>query len=77
MKITRVKTRVVDMPLAADFRPAWARGRNQTNLLLVVIEVETDAGITGIGAAHAGAEAAIASERFVASYFICQDPSCV
>jgi D-galactarolactone cycloisomerase len=75
MKITGVKSRVVDMPLAADFRPAWARGRVQTSIVLVVIEVHTDAGITGIGAAHAGAEAAAAIERFVAPYFIGQDPT--
>jgi D-galactarolactone cycloisomerase len=75
MRITRVKSRVVDLPLPAEFRPAWARGRNQTNLVLVVVEVETDAGITGVGAAHAGAEAAITIERFVAPYLIGEDPT--
>lgn len=75
MKITRISTRVVDMPLPADFRPAWARGRNQTDIIMVLIEIETDAGITGIGAAHAGLEAAIAIERFVTPYFIGQDPT--
>jgi D-galactarolactone cycloisomerase len=75
MKITSIKSRVVDMPLSADFRPAWARGRVQTNILLVIVEVATDAGITGIGVAHAGAEAAIAIERFVAPHFIGQDPT--
>ena len=75
MKITRVKTRVVEMPLSADFHPAWARGRLQTTMMLVVIEVETDAGITGISAAHAGAEAAISIERFVAPYLIGEDPT--
>ena len=75
MKITRIRSRVVDMPLPADFHPAWARGRNQTNIIMVLIEIETDAGITGIGAAHAGLEAAISIERFVAPYFIGQDPT--
>ena len=75
MKITRIRSRVVDMPLPADFRPAWARGRNQTNIIMVLIEVETDAGITGVGAAHAGLEAAVCIERFVAPYFIGQDPT--
>jgi L-alanine-DL-glutamate epimerase-like enolase superfamily enzyme len=42
---------------------------------MVLIEIETDAGITGIGAAHAGEEAAIAIERFVAPYMIGQDPT--
>lgn len=75
MKITRIKCRVVDMPLPADFHPAWARGRNQTNIVMVVIEVETDAGITGIGAAHAGLEAAVSVERFVTPHFLGQDPT--
>src|SRR5437868_12296948 len=75
MKITRIRTRVVDLPLPGEFHPAWARGRNQPNIILVVIEVETDAGITGLGAAHAGAEAAIAIERFVAPYLLGQDPT--
>jgi L-alanine-DL-glutamate epimerase-like enolase superfamily enzyme len=75
MKITRIQSRVVDLPLPADFHPAWARGRNQTNIVMVIVAVETDAGITGIGAAHAGLEAAICIERFVAPYFIGQDPT--
>ena len=74
MKIDRITCRVVDFPLKGEFHPAWARGRNQPNLLMVLIEVETDDGVTGIGAAHAGLEAAIAIERFVAPYFIGQDP---
>ena len=47
MQITRIRSRVVDLPLPAPFHPAWARGRNQTNVLMVLVEVETDAGITG------------------------------
>ena len=75
MKITRIRTRVVDLPLPNEFHPAWARGRNQPNIILVVIEVETDVGITGLGAAHAGAEAAIAIDRFVTPYLLGQDPT--
>lgn len=74
MRIESVTCRVVDFPLQADFHPAWARGRNQPNLLMVLIELTTDDGVTGIGAAHAGVEAAIAVERFVAPYFIGEDP---
>ena len=77
MKIERIVCRVVDFPLEREFRPAWARGRNQPNLLMVLVEVETDDGVTGIGAAHAGLEAAITIERFVAPYFIGQDPTYV
>ncbi len=75
MRITRVHTRLLDFPLPAEFHPAWSRGRNLDNLLMVLIEVETDEGITGVGAAHAGREAMIAIERFVAPYFIGQDPA--
>jgi len=74
MKIERITCRVVDFPLEREFHPAWARGRNQPDLLMVLIEVRTDDGITGIGAAHAGLEAAVAVERFVAPYFIGEDP---
>ncbi len=75
MKIESITCRVVDFPLEAEFHPAWARGRNQPNLLMVVIEVRTDDGVVGIGAAHAGLEAAITIERFVAPYFLGQDPT--
>ena len=74
MKIDRITCRVLDFPLDREFHPAWARGRNQPNLLMVLIEVDTDDGLTGIGAAHAGLEAAVTIERFVAPYFIGQDP---
>src|SRR5256712_4332508 len=74
MKIERITCRVVDFPLEREFHPAWARGRNQPDLLMVLIEVETDAGLTGLGAAHAGLEAAVTIERFVAPYFIGEDP---
>jgi D-galactarolactone cycloisomerase len=75
MKIARITTRVVDIPLERPFHPAWARGRNQPNLLMVLLEVETDEGVVGYGAAHAGVEAAIAIERFVAPYFVGCDPT--
>lgn len=74
MKIESVVCRVVDFPLEREFHPAWARGRNQPNLLMVLVEVGTDEGVTGVAAAHGGLEAAITIERFVAPYFIGQDP---
>src|SRR5947207_3817326 len=77
VKIERITCRVVDFPLEHEFHPAWARGRNQPDLLMVLIEVDTDEGVTGIGAAHAGLEAAVTIERFVAPYFIGQDPTYV
>lgn len=75
MEITRIRSRVVDLPLEGEFRPAWMRGESQTNVVLTLVEVETDEGITGIGAADAGAEAAIAIDRFVAPSFLGQDPT--
>ena len=75
MEITRIRSRVVDLPLEGEFRPAWMRGENQTNVVLTLVEVETDDGITGVGAADAGSEAAIAIERFVTPSFLGQDPT--
>jgi D-galactarolactone cycloisomerase len=77
MKITRVHSRVVDLPLPAPFHPAWARGRNQTNILMVLVSVETDAGIIGHTSAHAGLEAAVSVDRFVTPYLLGQDPTAI
>jgi len=77
MLITDVVTRLVEFPLDAPFHPAWARGRNMPALQMVLIEVETDEGITGIGAAHAGPEAIVAIDRFVKPYLIGEDPLAV
>ena len=48
MKIDSVTCRVVDFPLEREFHPAWARGRNQSNIVMVLSEVRTDDGITGV-----------------------------
>ncbi len=77
MKITEVRARLLVFPLPAEFRPAWARGRPMRELQMVLVEVETDEGITGLGAAHAGPEALPAIERFVRPYFLGQDPTAV
>jgi D-galactarolactone cycloisomerase len=74
MEITAVRSRVVDVPLDGEFRPAWMRGEAQTSVVTTIVEVETDEGITGIGAADAGVEAAVAIDRFVAPYFVGQNP---
>ncbi len=75
MIITAIRTRVVEFPLARSFQPAWARGRNQPSLVMVLIEMQSDTGLVGIGAAHAGLEAAISIERFVAPYYLGRDPA--
>lgn len=75
MRITRVRTRVVEVPLDGEFRPAWMRGEAQSSVITTLVEVDTDEGITGIGAADAGIEVAIAIERFVAPHLVGQDPT--
>lgn len=75
MRITRVRTRVVELPLDGEFRPAWMRGESQSTVVTTLVEVDTDEGITGVGAADAGIEAAIAIERFVAPHLVGQDPT--
>jgi L-alanine-DL-glutamate epimerase-like enolase superfamily enzyme len=72
-RITRVRSRVVDLPLPADFRPAWGRNEIQRNLLISLVEVETECGITGITAAEAGPEAAISIDQFVKPHLLGKD----
>lgn len=72
-RITRVHSRVLELPLPAEFRPAWGRGAIQRSFLITLVEVETEAGITGVTAAEAGPEAAISIDRFVAPHLIGQD----
>jgi D-galactarolactone cycloisomerase len=72
-RITRVHSRVLDLPLPDAFRPAWGRNQIQRSYLITLVEVETDSGITGITAAEAGPEAAISIDRFVTPHLIGQD----
>ena len=72
-RITRVRSRVLDLPLPAEFRPAWGRNEIQRSFYMTLIEVETAAGITGVTAAEAGPEAALSVERFVSPHLIGQD----
>ncbi len=75
MNITGIRSRLVEFPLPATFRPAWGRGRIQSTLSMVVFEVGTDDGLVGIGATSGGLEAAIAIDRFVTPHLMGQDPS--
>ena len=74
MVISEIRTRVVEFPLEGRFVPAWARGRNQSSLLMVLVELQTDDGLLGVSAAHAGVETAIAIDRFVAPFYLGADP---
>ena len=64
---------MVDLPLPDDFRPAWGRNQVQRNLVITLVEIETESGITGLTAAEAGVEAAISIDRFVAPHLIGED----
>src|SRR5690242_17566419 len=75
MRIDRIRSRLVELPLDAPFRPAWGRGRVQSALVLVLFEVETDDGLIGRAAAHGGLEAMVAIDRFVTPHLLGQDPT--
>ncbi len=75
MRITGIRSRLVELPLDAPFRPAWGRGRVQSALVLVVFEVTTDDGLVGFGAAHGGLESMVAIDRFVTPHLLGQDPT--
>jgi D-galactarolactone cycloisomerase len=72
-RISRVHSRVLELPLPDEFRPAWGRDQIQRSFLVTLVEVETDAGVTGITAAEAGPEAAISIDRFVTPHLMGQD----
>lgn len=72
-RITRVSSRVLDLPLPAEFRPAWGRGEVQKSFFMTVVEVETEGGITGVAGAEARSETAIAIDRFVTPHLIGRD----
>ena len=73
--ITRVRSRVLDLPLPADFHPAWGRNQVQRSFPVTVVEVETRSGVTGVTAAEAGIEAAVSIDRFVTPHLLGRDAS--
>jgi L-alanine-DL-glutamate epimerase-like enolase superfamily enzyme len=73
MRITKIRTRQVDIPLPAPFHPAWAPGRVETQIRLAYVRIDTDAGVAGIaGHEFFGAEEQCVQR--VASYLIGEDP---
>lgn len=73
MRITALRTRQVDLPLPAPFYPAWAPGRVESAIRVVYLQIQTDAGISGIaGHEFYGAEEQCV-ER-VAAYLVGEDP---
>lgn len=73
--ITRVRSRVLDLPLPADFHPAWGRNQVQRSFLVTLVEIETRVGVTGVTAAEAGIEAAVSIDRFVTPHLVGRDAS--
>ena len=73
--VTRVRSRVLDLPLPTDFHPAWGRGQVQRSFFVTLVEVETSDGVTGITAAEAGPEAAVSIDRFVTPHLLGADPT--
>src|SRR2546430_16498468 len=71
-RITRIRSRVLDLPLPADFRPAWGRNEIQRSFYVTLVEVETAGGVVGVTAAEAGPEAAVSIGRFVTPHLIGQ-----
>jgi L-alanine-DL-glutamate epimerase-like enolase superfamily enzyme len=73
MRITRIRTRQIDVPLPAPFHPAWAPGRIEDNIRLAYVRIDTDAGVHGIaGHEFYGAEEECVAR--VAQYMVGEDP---
>jgi L-alanine-DL-glutamate epimerase-like enolase superfamily enzyme len=73
MRITRLRTRQVDLPLPAPFHPAWAPGRVETKIRVAYLRIETDAGVYGVaGHEFFGAEEQCVQR--VASSLVGEDP---
>ena len=50
MKITKIKSTILDYPLPFPLKPSWAPGRTFKTTSCLLVEVTTDEGLTGIGA---------------------------
>jgi L-alanine-DL-glutamate epimerase-like enolase superfamily enzyme len=50
MKITHINAEYLNVPLGAEFRPTWNTGVVQRSIATILVRVETDAGVVGVGA---------------------------
>ncbi|MGB7158525.1 MAG: enolase C-terminal domain-like protein [Tepidisphaeraceae bacterium] len=73
MKITDIKATTVTVPLQAPLR--HANGCHWGRFVRTVVEVETDAGITGLGEMGGGGESAEATFRAMKKYLLGHDPA--
>lgn len=78
MKITGIRCSVLRYPLAVPLHPSWAPGRTYRFITCTVLEITTDEGITGVGAApDTGAIGLTTIADLVAPYIIGADPFAV
>ncbi|MEX2540846.1 MAG: mandelate racemase/muconate lactonizing enzyme family protein [Trueperaceae bacterium] len=75
MKITAISCAALRIPLDPPLKPSWAPGRTFEHTTCTVIEVETDEGITGVGAApDTGLIGLKTISDMVAPYLLGEDP---
>jgi D-galactarolactone cycloisomerase len=75
MKITAISCAALRIPLDVPLRPSWAPGRTFEHTTCTVIEVETDEGINGVGAApDTGLIGLKTVADMVAPYLLGEDP---
>lgn len=75
MKITDVAVDLVKCPLPAPFYPTWGSGLRLDAIKMTVVQIATDAGVTGIGAGPAtGWENVVGIHTFLKNQLIGRDP---
>lgn len=75
MKITHIKSSVLRYPLEVPLRPSWAPGRTFHNITCTLLELTTDEGVMGIGAApDTGMVGLNTIADMVAPYILGEDP---
>src|SRR5690554_3818310 len=75
MRIDRITARVIRYPLPRPLRPSWAPGREFSHTTCTLLEVTTDTGVTGYGAAPDTGLIGLSTIRdMVAPYVIGKDP---
>lgn len=79
MKITDLRLALVFVPFPGPVYPAWRAGGVQEGTLATVLEIDTDAGITGVGTAfaHGRREMIETVEHMVKPYLVGKDPFAV
>ncbi|GGD77863.1 mandelate racemase/muconate lactonizing enzyme family protein [Paenibacillus nasutitermitis] len=75
MRITNVIADLVKCPLPAPFYPTWGSGLQFDSVKMTIVQIETDEGITGIGAGPAtGWENVVGINTFLKQQLLNKDP---